>query len=119
SYRVRQTGNGCSKLSPPASVKVNSCRLAADGITELNEDVSVTIIPNPIVNISEIVVDGDITISNAQLEVYDLIGNKVISIKNIQTNRLSFEKGNLRPGIYMMNFVNGDGVSVSKRFVVQ
>ncbi|OQB62650.1 MAG: Ser-Thr-rich glycosyl-phosphatidyl-inositol-anchored membrane family protein [Bacteroidetes bacterium ADurb.Bin141] len=119
SYRVRQTGNGCAKLSPSLSVNVNSCRIAADGITELNEDVSVTIIPNPIVNISEIVVDGDITISNAQLEVYDLIGNKVISIKNIQTNRLSFEKGNLRPGIYMMNFVNGDGVSVSKRFVVQ
>ncbi len=119
SYRVRQTGNGCSKLSPSLSVNVNSCRLAADGITELNEDVSVSIIPNPVINISEIIVDGDIAISNAQLEVYDLIGNKVISIKNIQTNHLSFGKGNLRPGIYMMNFVNGDGVSVSKRFVVQ
>ncbi len=119
SYRVRQTGNGCSKLSPTLSVNVNPCRIAADGVTELNEDVSVSIIPNPVINISEIIVDGDIVISNAQLEVYDLIGNKVISIKDIQTNRLSFGKGNLRPGIYMMNFVNGDGVSVSKRFVVQ
>ena len=119
SYRVRQTGNGCSKLSPSRSVNVNSCRLAADGITELSEEAYITISPNPVLNRSEISVEGDMVLSNAQLEVVDLLGNKVVSLKKINNNHLSFEKGNLRAGVYMLHIVNGDGITVSKRFVVQ
>lgn len=119
SYRVRQTGNGCSKLSPGLAVKVNSCRLAADGITELSEEASISILPNPMLNNAEIHIEGDIVINNAQIDVYDITGNKVASIKNVQSKQLSFERNKIRPGVYMMNFINGDGITLSKRFIIQ
>ena len=114
----QQTGNGCTKLSPVSQVTVNSCRIAGISVDD-NFVNGVSIIPNPVFDNAFITIDPEINIANASLVVYDLLGNKVLIKNQLNDHQLLFNKNNLKPGIYFLEFINAEGIRLSTRFVIQ
>lgn len=56
--------------------------------------------PNPFKNSFTIKIDNDETLSNATLTIYDLLGNKVDELTEINQNEILIERKNLNSGIY-------------------
>lgn len=117
-YRVRQTGNGCSKLSPLVQVKVNPCRIAGEPDV-FETEYALTVFPNPVLQDATITISSDLTVDNGNLLIYDVLGNCVQRIEHLQSNSLDFNKENLKPGIYFVYFTNGDGFKLTSKFIIQ
>jgi hypothetical protein len=56
--------------------------------------------PNPFKKSATLVVDSKIKLSNAMLEIYDLLGNVVFTKRGITTNLVPLDMVNLKSGIY-------------------
>lgn len=117
-YRVRQTGNGCSKLSPLVQVKVNPCRTAGESNVFETES-TLSVFPNPVFQEATIIISSDLTVDNGSILIYDVLGNCVLKEEHLQSNALDFRNENLKPGIYFVYFTNGDGYKMTSKFIVQ
>ncbi|HRB85563.1 MAG TPA: zinc-dependent metalloprotease family protein [Bacteroidia bacterium] len=117
-YRVRQSGNGCSKLSPSIQVYVNPCRIAGERNLFETES-TLTVFPNPVLQDATITISSDLTVDNGRLLIYDVLGNCVQRAEQLQSNSFDFNKENLKPGIYFVDFTNGDGFKLTSKFIVQ
>ena len=117
-YRVRQTGNGCSKLSPLVQVKVNPCRTAGESNVFETES-TLSVFPNPVFQEATIIISSDLTVDNGSILIYDVLGNCVLKEEHLQSNALEFRNENLKPGIYFVYFTNGDGYKMTSKFIVQ
>ena len=117
-YRVRQTGNGCSKLSPLVQVKVNPCRISGESNVFETES-TLTVFPNPVFQEATIIISRDLTVDNGSILIYDVLGNCVLKEEHLQSNALEFRNENLKPGIYFVYFTNGDGYKMTSKFIVQ
>ena len=95
SYACKITKNGCVNTSAPISVdKV--------GLEEFNNDLNVTLFPNPA---NDFVVASFITAaSNIQVQLFDVVG-KLIDAKILQSkNNITINTENLSKGVYTLKF---------------
>lgn len=86
----------------------------SSGSTDISKINSKTaIFPNPVfsdLNISSIRNIQSISVSN-------IIGQEIINISNINTNKYTLNVANLNRGIYLVNIKNVDGTSVITKFI--
>jgi len=95
SYACKITKNGCVNTSAPISVdKV--------GLEEFNNDLNVTLFPNPA---NDFVVASFITgATNIQVQLFDVVG-KLIDAKILQSkNNITINTENLSKGVYTLKF---------------
>lgn len=69
---------------------------------------NITIYPNPANNFINISTTGNVS----TVEVYNIVGKRVLSIKNIQNNQVDIT--NLSTGMYMLRLTNGTSVATKK-----
>jgi len=92
------------------NVLVTNATVASTDVSVLND---FRIFPNPAVkslNINSISNIRNITISN-------IIGQKIISVSDINTENYSINIENLTEGVYLINIINSDGTSNIAKFV--
>ncbi|MCU0435609.1 MAG: T9SS type A sorting domain-containing protein [Bacteroidia bacterium] len=88
------------------------------GINEIrNDDNSfITVFPNPFS--SSATIEADKNLHNATLTVYNLLGQKVIQINNINGQTYSLSRGNLESGHYFVWLLDGDGTLAVTKLVI-
>lgn len=90
--------------------------------TSLNEtkssSVNVSVYPNPIIDNGTISIDNSIVLSNASVVIYDMFAKKMRVIE-MQSNTVSFEKGDLAAGMYFYKLVNKGSEVVTGKLIVK
>jgi len=84
---------------------------------EFNQD-TVAIFPNPIIN-NEIVIKLHSSITVDNINIYDILGNKVLSKRNVSYENKIILKPNLPKGIYIININAVDKGSISKKIIIE
>lgn len=87
-------------------------------LIEAVEDLESTIpgvFPNPVADV--------LTVSNAgnihTVEVYSIIGQRVMSLNNLESENLSINVSGLNSGIYLVNLIENDGTLKTHKIVVK
>jgi len=82
-------------------------------------DAGVTVYPNPFMDYATVKIGDGITLNNAQLEVYDVLGKQVKYITDITTHEVRMNRDELNSGIYFFKFINDGKVVSTGRLVIQ
>jgi PKD repeat protein/glucose/arabinose dehydrogenase len=122
SYRVKETANGCIKSATAVAVSVN-CRIAG---TSSNEEVQTTneietgiiVQPNPFSTSATLLISNSIELKDAELVIFDILGNTVKRINHINDYIVLLEKENLHAGIYMIQLKNGSDRPLTSRIII-
>ena len=108
-YMYTNPVTGCS------SGQIQYIPVGSVGIDEVDAAVNaIAMFPNPA--ISQLNLTGINMKEIKTLRIFDLIG-KVIYTTDIISESLIINVENFNPGIYLINFMDADGVSVSKKFI--
>ena len=96
-----------------ASINAGQTVTGIDNFLGVNKNFT-SVYPNPITTSAIMVFDPQITVKNAELIIYDLLGNTVKTISNINKTQVQIERDNLPGGIYLYqlrdeNKIVGDG----------
>ena len=97
-------GNGCSLTSAEETVNRNST--------------SAFIYPNPFSNSAIVKIITQEKIENAELKIYDILGNEVMSVSNINSSEIKIERTNLNSGIYFCKITLANNFSVTKKIII-
>jgi len=88
----------------------------SDGIPEpLDNDIIITIYPNPFRTSATIIFNSELRIQNAELTMYDVMGREVLKLPIINY-QLSIIRGNLKSGMYFCK-VTGDKGQGAKEII--
>jgi hypothetical protein len=102
SYSVTaKSSGGCISLG--TSVILTVCT----GIANLGDVNTVTIYPNPFSASIDIILKAALKINNAELRIYDVLGNEVLSTKIVQ-QLTTLKTSNLNSGIYFYKLINNN-----------
>jgi hypothetical protein len=88
---------------------------ASLGNTE-NEYAAMAISPNPFTTTTVITADREL--NNAQLLVYNPLGQLVRQVKNIHENELVFSRDNLESGIYFLQLIEEGKLVASRKLII-
>lgn len=90
----------------------NTDRIPMDGlgIDDKSNLSNVSVYPNPVANMVNIVGKGNIT----QVEIYNVSGSLVFSKRNLNSNKTQLDLSSLKSGVYMIKVMSGDVISTSK-----
>lgn len=81
------------------------------GITEISNESSILIYPNPSNNF----IDIETTLADYALSVFDIMG-KLIFTENVSQNKTRIDISNFSNGIYFLQLASGDKI-ISKKFI--
>ena len=97
--------------------KINNTLSGKNALPSVQTDSKLKIYPNPFTNstVLEFKNDGNNTF---ELNIFDIAGNKVKTMKNINGTRLSIKKGHLPPGHYFVELSSAKQ-NYSSKFVVK
>lgn len=70
------------------------------GISEINDSGHLMIYPNPFTTTTTVQFSS--TLTNAELDIYNLCGQKIRTINSISTDKVSIDRDNLPKGIYFI-----------------
>jgi hypothetical protein len=84
----------------------------------VSNPVQVIIYPNPVRNISDVVLNSAFKVANAELKIYNLFGEVCRSYSGIKSNCLTIEKGNLHTGIYFYKLSQSNKVISEGKLIV-
>jgi hypothetical protein len=104
---VLQSGCYAVTVQDPGGCFVTSDTLCVIplGINEIASSNNIKLYPNPFNQSSTLAFDNSFK-NNFTLKIVDLAGRELRSLKNIFTNSVLIEKGNLNQGIYFYQLVN-------------
>jgi hypothetical protein len=90
------------------------------GIDEKNAaNYEVNVYPNPFNDNATVALDGNIHLTDATLRVYNVFGQTVETINNVNSNKITIEKGNMPNGIYIYHLFNEGAIIGKGRFVIE
>ena len=90
------------------------------GIGEtLYADKNLNIYPNPVNDVAYIKLNTDEEIKNAELVVFDLLGNKVANITNVADRNFTLSLKNIANGTYLYKLLNNGAASGTGKIVIQ
>ena len=101
------------------AVIFNSCdESSLVNVNELESAISLKIFPNPTRDIALIQFDNS---SNElyNLQITDITGKLIKTIRNFSGNQISVDTDELGPGLFLATLENQQGVSVTKKIIVQ
>jgi hypothetical protein len=87
------------------------------GIKENFQSSLIKIFPNPTKDFVYIKLDENIRVSS--INISDILGNEIISIKNISQNPLKINTSMLRQGIYLIRLLTLENMSITKRIIIE
>ena len=87
-----------------------------DGISEINNQETLTISPNPFTSASTITFNTEQ--KNTTLYIRDVLG-KEISKQTFSGKEFIIEKGDLNKGIYFVEIIDENKISINKKIIVQ
>ena len=91
--------------------------ILGDGIKENFQSSLIKIFPNPTKDFVFIKLDENIRVSS--INISDILGNEIISIKNISQNPLKINTSMLRQGIYLIRLLTLENMSITKRIIIE
>jgi hypothetical protein len=86
------------------------------GINEINSNINVQISPNPFS--SETIIQTNRNLKNANLIVYNSIGQIVKQIKNLSGQTVTLSRDNLPNGLYFIRFTENNKIAVVDKLVI-
>ena len=101
---------------------ITECWVTAAGINQIKASTGISIYPNPVSTTATIHFSGAENLSDLQLEVYDIIGNKVRDLTREfveQRGDMIFNREGLKSGIYFYKLLNGNSLSSSGKIVIE
>jgi hypothetical protein len=85
--------------------------------TSQNDENQFSIFPNPN-NGTFSITFKDLLMDNWKLEVYDLVGKKVL-MKNLNDSQTTIETNNLSKGLYIVKITNSENISFNTKIIVE
>jgi hypothetical protein len=85
-------------------------------IPDLTGEISVTVAPNPFNQFTTI--HSNTILNNAQVVLYNSIGQKIRSISNVNGNDFEIQKAELTDGIYFIELVQDGNLLARKKLVI-
>lgn len=86
---------------------------------EVRNDLSSNLYPNPFSTSATLQLGTGITLDNAVLKIYDVLGKQVGSITGISNNTVQIEKGDLPAGVYIYRLSDATGMQATGRFIIE
>jgi hypothetical protein len=115
---VNACGNGTAKT---LAITVSSCARLSNGLISAADVFTndLTIQPNPFSTSTTVYLNPELKLKNAEIVIYDMLGNEVKRVEQINDYNVVIEKDKLVPGIYMLRFNNANEKRMITRFVVE
>jgi hypothetical protein len=88
------------------------------GIASINSENPVSVFPNPFISFTTFQLNSTISVENASFELFDVLGQKVISQK-IENPTFEIERKNLIAGIYFWTIKNGEKIISSGKIIAE
>lgn len=104
---------GDSLVGKPVFIRSNT-KVAGVGIGENSANL-VKFYPNPVSNMLYFENLANIQ----QIEIYSIVGQKVMSLESGNASKMSVNTNNLKSGVYFMKFFAGDGSYTTAKFIKQ
>ena len=127
-YKIASLPTGITRVFRFATIFKPSAVLAAQNAllssipTVINEMKNVnnviSIYPNPVSDNATIKLDPSVNLSNAEFQIYDVIG-KLIKSSPVNSHEFTFEKGNLSSGLYFYKLINNGSELSTGKFLVK
>ena len=89
-----------------------------DGIEEHLKDMSITLVPNPFTNRTEVTFENTYNLT-FDAGIYDITGKLVRKIGTIIGNKFSIDRGNLASGAYYLSLRSQNGGVARAKLVIQ
>jgi len=102
------SNNGICTKDTSINITVNTCTGTDQTIAQ---DISCIVYPNPFS--SSAIIQFNSVIKNAVLNIYNLFGQKIITINNISGNQIKIERANLNSGIYFYKVMKQNEENIS------
>ena len=78
----------------------------------------VKVYPNPFADNTTISIGKSVTLSNAEIHIYDVVGKEVKLISNIQSHEFTIDRNNLANGMYFYKLLNkGEAINSGKLII--
>jgi hypothetical protein len=104
-----------------ASVGIAAAALAASTVSTHNlADLqnNVSVYPNPFADNTTISIGKSVSLVNAEIHIYDVIGKEVKAISDIQSHELTIGRDGLKNGMYFYKFINnGQEIGAGKLII--
>jgi hypothetical protein len=89
------------------------------GLQQLQFSGGVQLYPNPFHHTATLqILSPEILNGNVDVVMLDLLGREVKRMENIQSEKVTIQRGNLPDGLYLFRLENGDGVMAAGKVVV-
>ena len=82
------------------------------GLNETQKSNHVNIFPNPFINETTLKISSSEKITNAELKIFDIFGNELRTVSEINSSEINIERGTLSSGIYFYQ-VKNNGINVA------
>jgi len=90
------------------------------GINEITkENKSVKLYPNPFASSATITIDPTVKLNMANLIVYNVLGEEIRTINNINNNTITLEKDDMSSGVYFYKLVNSNSEIATGKFIIE
>jgi len=112
SYRVITVDSNFVSLGPPMVVDCMTVGLKTPSRTAFN------IYPNPFVKTAILEISSKDEIRNYELKIYDVMGQEVKTITDINESTITIDRGELTSGIYYYRLTNSKGIAGSGKLII-
>ncbi len=112
-YTYTDPNSGCS-ASANGPLTVDLCTGLASG----NNNTDVTVYPNPFLDYTTVKIGDGITLDNASIVVFDVLGKQVINMTNVTEHEVRIERNDLNSGMYFYKLINNDKVITTGRLII-
>jgi hypothetical protein len=110
---VHTYSNGYKTLSNPATYNVNGI---PSGINLISEGKSILVYPNPLSSFVTIHFSHPVT--NAEITIVSLSGQKVKHVKNISGETVTLQRDNLPGGLYFIQLIQDNQIITTKKLII-
>jgi len=80
---------------------------------------SSTVFPNPFISATTIKISSSVKIENAELKVFDVLGNEVRNVIGINSNEIVFRKEKLTEGVYFYSLSRENIIIAKGKFIIE
>jgi hypothetical protein len=91
----------------------------ATSINEVSANNAVTVTPNPMSVSATVTINENIAGSTYSMKVYDILGNVVKNVENINEKKFILERGSLTSGVYFYEVFRGASSVKNGKLIVQ
>lgn len=112
SYRVISVDSSLVSLGPPMVVDCLTVGLEKASETDFN------IYPNPFYKTATLEISSKDVISNFELKIFDVLGQEVKAITDINEPMITIDRGELISGIYYYRLTDSKGIAGSGKLII-